>query len=286
VRPSAGTVELMSELNDLIGREVEQAQIHWALRQLVRELRPDLVGACQVACADEVEWPCLEAFQRWFSGVELPELKSECRAAMHVVNLGARYERGLAPLAEEHFAAAASGVGLKLIVVKINSHVALRMLPDGPDFGWLERYGELSACCGALAAMLEGSSLPSARELAIAFAFGGADRAAVLRNLRCVPVEERALRAAAVNALLQSQRAAEDIAQHVPAGPTVYLILPCVSINREGADGEILLGQWGIDFSDEKPESKYQGLADDPAGYEVGFANRQLVLSDRQWPPS
>ncbi len=274
----------MSELHRLIGREVEMAQIAWALRRLVEELRPEVVGACQVACADEAEWPCLDAFQRWFAGVELPEWKSEWRSAMRVVNLGARYERGLAPLAEQHFAAAAPGRGLKLMVVKINSHVALRTLPDGPDFGWLERYGELSACCGALAAMLEGSSLPGARELADAFTLGGRDRAAVLRNLRQVPVEERALRAAVVNALLQSQRAAADIAEHTPAGPTLYLILPCLSINRPGPDGEILLGQWGIDYSEKRPESKYQGLADEPAEYRVGFENGQLWLADEQWP--
>lgn len=274
----------MSELHRLIGREVEIAQVPWALRQLVGDLRPEVVGACQVACAEEAEWSCLDAFQRWFAGVELPAWKSECRSAMRVVNLGARYERGLAPLAEQHFAAAASGQGLKLIVVKINSHVALRMLPDGPDFGWLERYDELSACCGALAAMLEGSKLPAARELAEAFTFGGRDRAAVLRNLRQVPVEERALRAAVVNALLQARRAAEDVAANPPATPTLYLILPCLSINRPGPDSEILLGQWGIDFSGKRPQSKYQGLADDPAQYQAVFKNGQLRLSDEQWP--
>jgi len=274
----------MSELHQMIGREVDAAQINWALRQLVEQLRPEVVGACQVACADEAEWPCLDAFQRWFAGVVLPEWKAECRAAMRVVNLGARYERGLAPLAEQHFAPASSGAGLKLIVVKINAHVALRMLPDGPDFGWLERYGELSACCGALAAMLEGSTLPAARELANAFRWGGVDRASILRNLRHVPVEERALRAAVANALLQSQRAAQDIAEHVPAGPTLYLVLPCLSINRLGPDGEMLLGEWGIDFSSDKPESRYQGLGDDPAAYQLGFDNGRLTLADGQWP--
>ena len=273
----------MTKLRDLIGTECKLERLSGALREFVAELGPAVVGAHHVLCSDETERECAEAFHRWFAGPMLPDLKPARRAAFHTVNLGARYEWGAIRIADEHFAAPAAKGALKLLVVKINSHVAVRYTPEGPEYGWLDRYGGESACCGALAALMEGSDLPAVRELAQLFAADGRNRVGVLHDMSRVPVEQRALLAAVTNARLQAQRAVLDIEEHRPHSPTMFLVLPCVTINRPGPDTELLVGQYGIDWTQDSAEIKYSGLGDDPAAYRVrhaGAAGSQCVISE------
>lgn len=276
----------MSALSELIGVEREMSHVSWALREFAQRLGASSVGAHHVLCSDEAEWECADAFQRWFASGVLPELKPACRAPFHTVNLGARYEWGSLHVANEHFARGAARDGFTLMVVKINSHVAVRATAEGIEYGRLSRYQRESACCGALAAMLEGSSLPSVAELARSFVADGLHRLALLRDTVRVPVAERALRAALANALLQARRAAEDAQSHRAESPTVYLILPCVTINRPGPDTEIVAGQWGIDATHAVPEVKYQGLGDDPAAWRVRHVQHRAVIEDGHWPPA
>jgi hypothetical protein len=259
----------MTKLHDLTGTEYKLEHLGWALREFVDELRPAVVGVCHVMCSDETERECAEAFHRWFAGRSLPDLKPARRAAFHTVNLGARYEWGAVRIAEEHFSAPASKGAFKLLVVKINSHVAVRSTPEGPEYGWLDRYGGESACCGALAAMMEGSELPAVQELAQAFGADGRNRIGVLHDASRVPIRQRALLAAVTNARLQAQRAVLDIEEHRPHCPTMFLVLPCVTINRPGPDTELMVGQYGVDWTAGSPEIKYRGLGDDPAAYSV-----------------
>jgi hypothetical protein len=272
------------KLHDLIGKECKLESASGALREFVAELGPAVVGGHLVTCSDETERECAEAFHRWFAGRMLPNLKSAQRATFRTVNLGGRYERGAVYIAEEHFAAPAAPGATSVLVVKINSHVAVRDGPAGPAYGRLARYGCESACCGALAAMMEGSELPAARELAKAFASDGHDRVAVLRDCRRVPAEQRALLAAVVNARLQARRAVADIQQRPPRAPALFLVVPCVTINRPGPDTELVVGQYGIDWTGGTPETKYRGLGDDPAAYRVRHQQRGVILEDDLWP--
>ena len=270
----------MIKLRDLVGTEGKSERLGGALREFVTELRPAAVGAYQVTCSDETERECAEAFHRWFADRMLPDLKPVRRAAFQTVNLGARYEWGAIRIAEEHYATPESRDAVKLLVVKINAHVAVRNAPEGPEYGWIDRYGVESTCCGALAALLEGSQLPAVRELAQTFSIGDRNRVDILHDLSRVPIRQRALRAAIVDARLQSQRAVLDIEEHRPNTPTMFLVLPCVTINRPGPDTELLVGDHGIDWTEDSAEIKYSGLGDDPAAYRIRHERGVLVVED------
>lgn len=290
----------------LIGAECKLENTSAMLREYVEELSPAAVGACHVVCSDESERECSEAFRRWFAGRLLPELKPADRPVFKTVNLGSRYEWGAVRVAEEHYAlpkdAAAQPVesaslstpqygelkstasGANLMVVKINSHTAVLDADDNVEYGWLDRYGRRSACCGALTSLLGGSELPAVLELRDLFAIDGRDRIGAILDTSIMPVERRALLTAVANARLQARRAAADIEQHHPHGKTVFLIVPCVTINRPGPDTELVVGLQEIDWTGDAPTSRYHGLDDDPAAYRVSIQKRRVSIEDDRWP--
>ncbi len=274
----------MARLSELIGVESELAGVSNALRELAQELAAPMVGAYQVTCSDEAERECTEAFHRWFVREMLPPLKFDDRSAFRSINLGGRYEPGAIRVAEQHFAARSTPSDSKLLVVKINSHAGVQPSPKGLRYGRLDHYGRQSFCCGALAELLEDSSLPAVKELHETFRHGGVNRLASLRDPNVVDVEHRALFAAVVNARLQADRAVAEIRQYTPHSPTVFLVLPCVTINRSGPDTEIVVGQYGIDRTGEQAAVKYRGLGDDPAAYRLSHQRDAAVLTDNQWP--
>ena len=274
----------MNQLQDLIGRESDLSQVGMAVRRFAQSLRAPVVGAYHVTCSDEAEWECAEAFQRLVAAGLLPALKYGRGAPFRSVNLGGRYEWGAAGLAEQHFALPQTQGAFKLLVVKINAHAAVRQGPQGPEYGWFRRYGSDSACCGALAALVGGARLPALEELADTFATGELDRVDVLRNPEIVPPEHRALLAAIVNARLQAERAVGDICAGRPHTPTVFLVLPCVTINRPEPDTELVVGQGGVDWTGQQPAVKYYGLGDDPAAYRVRRDRNRVQVEDDQWP--
>jgi hypothetical protein len=275
-----------SRLHDFIGTESKLEATSGALREFVEELGPAIVGAHHVTCSDETERECSEVFHRWFVGRILPDLKSAYRAAFRTINLGGRYEWGSARLAEDHFALAAATGGFKLLLVKINSHVAVRHDGPEPEYGKFVRYDRESTCCSALAAMLAGSEMPAARALANLFASDDQDRAETLMDPRRVPPHQRPLLAAVCNARLQSHRAVIDIAEHRPQAAAIFMVVPCVTINRLGQDTELVVGWYGIDWTGQAPQIKYQGLGDDPAAYRVRHEQRCVIVEDDNWPHS
>ena len=277
----------MNQLQDLIGRESDLSQVGMGVRRFAQSLRAPVVGAYHVTCSDETERECEEAFQRLVAAGLLPALKHYTfRAPFRSINLGGRYEWGAAGLAEQHFALPQTQGAFKLLVVKINAHAGVRQGPQGPEYGWYRRYGSDSACCGALAALVGGARLPALEELAETFAAGELDRVALLRNPEIVAPEHRALLAAVVNARLQAERATSDICAGRPHTPTVFLVLPCVTINRPGPDTELVVGQGGVDWTGQQPAVKYYGLGDDPAAYRVRHEQGRVEIEDDQWPPS
>lgn len=274
----------MTPLQVFIGTESELHVVGSALRRFAEELGAPAVGAYHVTCSDELERECEEAFQRWFAQAALPDLKPHRPAPFRSVNLGARYEWGAIRVAEEHYATPASRKTFKLLVVKINSHVAVRPTPEGPKYGLLDRYGCESAGCGALTGLFEGSSLPAVVELRRLFRSGDEDRMAALADPNVVDPHCRALLAAVTCARLQAHRAVLDIQEYQPVTPTVYLVLPCVTLNRTGADTELVVGQYGIDHTEDIAKVKYRGLGDDPADYRVNHDDRdRLSIEDEQW---
>lgn len=275
----------MTRLQDLIGVESELGRVSDALRQFAQELGAPVVGGCHVTCSDEAETECAAAFQHWFVRELLPELKPDSRAPLRTINLGGRYEPGAIRVAEEHYATPQSRRAFKLLVVKINAHVAVRLSAAGPEYGWLERYGRRSACCGALAGLFAGSSLPAAEELRQTFASKGKERLAVLEDQTRVDAQHRALLTAVSGAALQAKRAVLDIQQYRPTTPTVFLVLPCVTVNhRAGPDTELVVGEYGVDRTGHEASVKYHGLDDDPAGYRVRHDQSRAIIEDNHWP--
>ncbi len=274
----------MDSLDILIGVETPLAAVSAALRKVAERLDASVVGAYHVCCSDESECLCTATLDQEFVCQLLPDLKPGCCGAFHTVNLGARYEWGAVRIAEEHFATPSARGGFKFLLVKVNSHAAVQPAEGGWRYGRLQRYGNESACCGALAALFEGSGLPAIVELRELFASDGLDRLALLADPRIVEPSHRALVAAVVSAHLQAARVVADIQQFQPASPTTFLVLPCVTINRPGPDHEIVVGRFGIDRTGAKTDVRYFGLGNDPRGFRVDHRADRVVLSDAQWP--
>lgn len=275
---------MVRTLQTLVGIETDLAQVVWQLRELVQEIRAPVVGAYQVSCSDEAEWECERAFQRSFADAFLPGLKPDCRAPFRSVNLGGCYESGGIPVAEEHFATPIARDTFKLLVVKINSHVGVRAVGDGWEYGWMDRYQRPSMCCGALGRLLQDDALPALEGLRETFQSGGKDRIGLLRDARRVAPPHRALLAAVVNARLQAERARAEIEHHVPLSPTMYYVLPCVTFNRPGPDTELIVGQYLVNWTSTEPITRYEGLGDDPAAYRVHHEFGRVYLEDEHWP--
>jgi len=270
-------------LKSRIGLENDLSQVAWSLREGAQGIRAGVVGGYQVTCSDEAEWECARAFQRLFVEALLPGLKPDSRAPFRSINLGSRYEPGAVRIAEEHFAPESPGA-TKLLVVKIYAHVGVRPSAHGFEYGWMQRYERPSACCGALAGLLEGKRLPALDELHETFGSGGLDRLAILRDATRVPPPYRALLAAVVNARLQADRAVDDIRSHRPESPATFLVVPCVTINRPGPDTELVVGEYGVDWTGGAASVAYQGLGDNPGAYRVRFQFDRLCVEDDHWP--
>ncbi len=275
----------MNALQASIGVEEELVQVVWRLRELAQEVPASVVGGCQITCSDEAEWECVHAFQQSFADALLPGLKPNFRAPLRSVNLGGRFERGLVGIADEHFSTPPTRGAPKLMVFKINSHVGVRGTPHGPEYGWTDRYGLLLRCCGTLGALLDGRDLPAARQIEALLLNGDARRLAVLRDRSAVAVEHQSLAAAVLNARLQTGLAVAEIERYRPLTPTLYLVVGCVTINRPGPDTEIVVGEYGIDWTGSTPTVKYQGLGDDPAAYRIHHHLGRVSVEDNCWPP-
>lgn len=256
-------------IRKLLGVEHGLDEVTRGLRDYVQRMRPAAVGAMHIACADESEYECVDSFQRGFVNHLLPALKFACRAPFRLSNLGARYERGALPVAEHHYATPETRDAFKVLLIKVNSHVAVDGAGSEACFGRMQRYDTESTACGALHALMDGKSLPALEELRALFASGGRDRLGLLLDPDSVPKQHRSLFVALVNARLQSRRVEQEIKEHGAHSPTVYVVASCVTLNRAERDTELLCGVYTADLRDGGPEPTYVGLGDDPTRYRV-----------------
>ena len=284
----------MERLRQLVGHEKSLKEVTQTLYFSADSLGSAAAGAMHVTCADESERECADAFQHGFVRYMLPPLKPGSAPTFRLANLGGRYEWGAVRVAEPHFVTSDAGDRFKLLVVKINAHVALE---DNPSYhpglsevsetqpftlGTWKRYGTESACCGALHALLEGRREPFAEELREAFGSEGHDRVAALLDESRVDPTYRALYAAIVSARLQARKVVLDIQDYSPVTPTLFLVLACVTINRHGPDTEILSGIYTVDGRDGGRDAIYFGLGDNPADYNTRIGTRdRFIVSDK-----
>lgn len=259
----------MRELTELIGNEHELGHVNKVLRTTAQAFDAPVVGALHITCADESEWECIDSFQQEFVEHLLPEMKHAHKAPFRLSNLGARYEEGAIRVAEHHYATRDAQRSFKVMVVKVNGHVAVENTPDGPRFGPMQRYDTKSVACGALHALLDGGDKPFLRELRETFNRDNCDRLTLLGDEQHTEAQYRSLYVAILGAGLQAQRAVDEILDYEPASPTVYLVVSCVTFNRPGRDTELVCGCHTIDTRTDPVSHTYDGLGDNPGHLDV-----------------
>jgi hypothetical protein len=136
-----------------------------------------------------------------------------------------------------------------------------------------------------LHALLAGVSLPAVNCLQEEFLSEGKDRIAMLCDPSLVDPSVRALFAAIASARLQARRAVLDIQDGTPASPTCYVVLPCVTINRNQRDTELVVGLYTADYRQEDMETAsaeitYVGLGDDPSQYVLSGSEGHIRVDD------
>jgi len=272
----------MQRLRDLIGHEQPLDTVSRTLRDVARRQKSAAVGAVHVTCSDECERECCESFQESFVNELLPEMKLWLRAPFRTANLGGQYEWGATAIAEHHYATPSTHDGFKVLLIKINAHVCVHVVDGKPRYGQMPRYEVESTYCGALHALLDGLPLPAINRLKEDFLSEGKDRIAMLCDPTIVDPSVRALLAAIASARMQARRAILDIQEGVPASPTYYVVLPCVTINRPNRDTELVVGLYTADCRQEALEATYVGLGDDPSQYRLSGTDGHIEVDDPQ----
>jgi hypothetical protein len=275
----------MEGLRQLVGRERSLGEVTQSLYFSARALHAPMVGALHVTCSDESENECVEVLHQGFAQYLLPTLKFARHASFRVANLGGRYEWSAVRLA-------ASSNAFKLLVIKVNAHVAFEELPRRgrqdptapPPFrlGAWKRYGRESSCCGALSLLLRGARQPYVDQLREEFGSEGRDRLEALQDPARVEPLYAPLYAAIVSARLQARKAVLDIQDYAPESPTYYVVLPCVTVNRHERDTEIVCGIYTMDGREGGGEVVYSGLGDDPAAFATTVEHKRFSISDDQ----
>ena len=270
----------MRRIQDLLGRETTSDSCNRALRDFAQSQRADTVGAVQVTCSDECEREQVESFQQWVADALLPELKFSARYPFRTANLGGRYEWGAVRIAEEHFATPETQNGFKLLLVKLNSHVAAIETGSGTEFGRMNRYDSASTCCGAW-----GLCCPARGTLP----WTNCDwRSPMMTCLAWTCYTTRApwTPSSAVSwppsSTLASRPAVRsfNIQDYVPETPTVTIVLPTVTINRPQRDTEFVVGLYWADSRKGRGEAEYVGLGDDPSKYLTTRHHGYLCVQD------
>jgi hypothetical protein len=271
----------MMGLDSVIGREHRLDEVARAIQTRAHQWRPAGTGAMLITCSDESEKECVDAFEQGVVSDLLPSLKFARKSAYRTATLGGRYEWGSIHFAGDHYDTQQTKKAFKVMIVKVQSHVAAAEIDGAVFYGRLTRYDRESVYCGALHALLDGHRRPAFLEqLRETFLSEGVDRVAALNDESRIPLAHRALFAAVVNARLQSRKVMLEIQDRGPASPTVFLVFPCVTLNRSGHDTEILCGVYEADRRTAHPEYSYQGLGDDPGAYELQRMGHYVQLAD------
>lgn len=271
---------IIDDLSPLFGVEQSLDQVNYALKSAVRSQRPAFVGAMHLTCSDEAEHEAAESFQRCFAQDMLPRLKHGQQGPFRSASLGGRYDWGSIRIAEANFAATPGKGEYKMMVVRVSSHCAAHRNHGDIKYGHFTRYGRASHACGALNGLLTGATMPFAQQLHEAFASEGNDRINYLRAQ--VPIELRMLYGAVSLARLQARSVAIDAQDHVPATPTVYVIVHSVNLHKHEKDTELVGGMYVIDRRGDKAHDYYHGIGDDPANYTMQERHGIVHVADGQ----
>jgi hypothetical protein len=261
----------------LIGEAQKLRTLHGALRETAEGFAAATVAAMEVRCSDEANRESSDAFQAEFSDPLLPELAPGRRSAFVTASLGGQFEPGSLQVAEANFAAVASRDAFKLMVVKVATHVGAMSRDDTLVYGELHRYGVDKPCCGLLTATVVGGRSPSVERAAATLAADDIDRLAMIRD---TDARTRMLTAAVSFAVLQARAAAAEAREMDCLTPTVFLVLPVVTLNRSGEDRELLCGVHLLDHCGQEGVDIYRGLGDIPSRLRIQDGDGRLRMGE------
>jgi hypothetical protein len=235
------TTQPLQDLERLLGQEVSLDVFHGTLRRSAQALRSTgEVGTMLVTCSDEFLGEVRAAFARDVARPLTAHQMVGSKGIFAVSNLGGRVEPGAIALADEHFGARSSSSAPRLLLVVLFAHVGRILEGHEARYGFVDRFGARSPCCGALTHLLE----PPESTAAVRHpwfdqltAFFGPRRLETLRQDRS-PL--RLVRAAAIHAVLQSETALADLLREGPRSPARILMACSVAVNQPGTDGALL----------------------------------------------
>lgn len=273
----------MREFERLIGFETPLDHFHGALRRAAQSVQPVRgYGMVQVTCSDEFQGEIRASFERNVARPLMSGAIDGHRTTFALANMGGRLEAGALALAQNHFQAGDPRAPARLLVVEITAHVGLRQTSTGKQWGYVERFGTTSECCGALSTLIANTTTTAAvrhpwfDQLS---RFFGPDRLGVLR---ADASPTRMLTAAIVHAVLQAESAVTDLLREPPSTATHVLVAPLVVINQTGLEQTIPVGVHHL-LSDGREIAVLHGksLRSTPAALRFGSdAGRLHVTSD------
>lgn len=266
----------LEDLTPHVGVERPLDRAAFELKSAIRRIRPDVVGVHHVTCSDEAEHEDVDVFYRLVAKDLAPRLKLGVNGVFRTASLGARYEWGSLGAAEGNFGTAPRGGGFKVMLVKMSTHVGCTEEHAERHFGSFVRYGTLTPTCKALHLFADGLRAPFADELHTLFTSEGVDRVAGLGE---VDPAFRSIALAIVAARLQARSAVLEAQDHTPLMPTLYAIVPTVTINRPGRDTEIHVGTYLVDRRGAKRRDRYRGLGDDPRRYRFSIDHAHVHVA-------
>lgn len=273
----------MHEFERLIGFETALDHFHGALRRAAQSIQPVRgYGMLQVTCSDEFQGEIRASFDR---NVARPLMSGAIDGNRHtfaLANMGGRLEAGALALAQNHFQSNDPRAPARLLLVEITAHVGVRQTSAGKQWGYVDRFGTTSECCGALSTLIANPTTTAAvrhpwfDQLS---RFFGPER---LSALRADESPTRMLTAAIIHAVLQAESAVTDLLREPPATATHVLIAPLVVINQHGLEQTIPVGMHHLS-ADGREIALVHGrsLRSTPAALRIGTdAGRVHVTSD------
>jgi hypothetical protein len=227
----------MNELRNIIGTELPLDQFHLILRRAAAGVSGvSSYGAGLVTCSDERQGVLRGGFERDVAMPLISDVKNGRDRVFSVSNLCGRLEPGAFELIDDHFSRATAR-GPKLLLLEIASHVGRLKTDSGFVYGYVDRFGRWSPCCGALTSLLNPTNVmdtvrhPWFEQLN---AFFGPVR---LETLRAMPESNRMIAAAIIHSALQAESVVADVFNAPPEIPTDVLLVAGVAVNQQWADG-------------------------------------------------
>ncbi len=269
-----------SALERSLGVEVALDVFHGTLRRAAQGLHERAeCGTMLVTCSDEFMGEVRGAFARDVARPLTAQQMIGSRGTYAVANLGGRFEPGAIALADEHFARRPGSHAPQTLLIELATHVGRRRKGHESAYGEIDRFGRVSACCGALARLLEAPPETAAVKhpwFDQLSAFFGPAR---LEALRGDHASMRLTKAAIVHAVLQAESAIADLMREPPLQPRDVLLVGIVAVNQPGVDGALPVAVHHLRFDGEWLHMESgAALRSTPAALEVEERGGRLAV--------